>query len=175
MQSCSIGGFSDQSNVCHRSDVLRMTLDPGGSTLSNPKQFFRSEGFTITSAINLGCNNPSTYQFQWTVRTCTTSCSNPVEFGDNFVTTSTELYIPSRMLAYGIYQIELQVTVINASESVYIQINPSPIVPNLLQFGTAMITIGHEQDLTFNPGLFSIDPDEDTFNSNVSINCIQLS
>jgi hypothetical protein len=53
--------------------------------------------------------------------------------------------------------------------SAYVQINPSGITANLVQFGTSMITRGHEQDLTLDPGRFSEDLDENTFNSSVSI------
>lgn len=164
--------FAAPSNSSHKlisaCDNPRMTLSSGGST------FFRSEEFVITSMIKFDCNQPISVQFQWTVKICTTSCSNAIEFDENIVTTSTELHIPSRTLAYGIYQIEFQMTIIGSlestiSQSIYIQIIPSPITSNLLPFGTSMITIGHEQDLTFNPGLFSIDPDEDTFDSSVSM------
>lgn len=35
-----------------------------------------------------------------------------------------------------------------------------------------MITSGYEQDLKFNPGNYSIDPDENQFNASVSLNKI---
>ncbi|CAF4449743.1 unnamed protein product, partial [Adineta steineri] len=52
-----------------------------------------------------------------------------------------------------------------SSASVYIQINPSGITANLVQFGTSMITRGHQQDLSFDPGTFSVDPNGLSFNA----------
>jgi hypothetical protein len=93
----------------------------------------------------------------------------------SLITTLSELYIPSRTLAYGIYELKLTVTMsisssLTSPASVYVQIKPSSIIPNLVQLGTSMITNGHQQDLLFNPGMFSIDPDSNTFNASVSNN-----
>jgi hypothetical protein len=57
---------------------------------------------------------------------------------------------------------------LTSSSSVYVQITPSGITANLVQLGTPAITSGHEQDLVFDPGTYSIDLDEDTFNASVS-------
>jgi hypothetical protein len=59
-------------------------------------------------------------------------------------------------------------TSLTTSSSVYVQIRPSDIIPNLFQYGTSMITSGHEQDLKLDPGSYSIDPDENVFNASVS-------
>jgi hypothetical protein len=93
----------------------------------------------------------------------------------SLITTLSELYVPSRTLAYGIYELKLTVTMsisssLTSSASVYVQIKPSGITANLVQLGTSMITNGHQQDLVFNPGMFSIDPDSNTFNASVSNN-----
>ena len=39
---------------------------------------------------------------------------------------------------------------------------------NLVQLGTSMITSGHQQDLKLDPGTYSINPDENTFDTSVS-------
>ena len=56
-----------------------------------------------------------------------------------------ELYIPGRTLSYGLYELTLNVTMVNmsnltSSSSVYVQITPSGIIANLIQYGTSMIT-----------------------------------
>jgi predicted phage tail protein len=56
------------------------------------------------------------------------------------------------------------------SSVVYVQITQSGITANLVQLGTSMITSGYEQDLNFNPGTYSVDPDENYFNSSVNKN-----
>lgn len=55
----------------------------------------------------------------------------------------------------------------NIQSSVFVQINPSGITANLVELGTSMITRGHLQDLLFDPGRYSVDPDEDSFNASV--------
>ena len=88
------------------------------------------------------------------------------------VLTNSELYIPSNTLPYGIYQFNLTVTMINYSNlknssSIYIQISPSGITANLVQLGTSVVTNRYEQNLTLNPGNYSIDPDRNQFNTTV--------
>jgi hypothetical protein len=89
------------------------------------------------------------------------------------LTTFSELYIPARTLAYGIYKLDLTVTMIKypllkTTVSVYVQITPSEITANLVQLGTSMITSGFETDLTLDPGSYSVDPDQNVFNATVS-------
>jgi len=57
---------------------------------------------------------------------------------------------------------------LTTSSFVYVQIIPSDITANLVQLGTSMITSGYEQDLNFDPGTYSVDPDENSFNASVS-------
>jgi len=103
-------------------------------------------------------------------------CSNEIQFNPTIIeTTFSELYIPSRSLSYGIYQLKLTVTMSislnsTSSKSVLVQIIPSGITANLVQLGTSMITIGDQQDLKLDPGTFSIDHDGYTFNATVKIN-----
>ena len=83
------------------------------------------------------------------------------------------MYIPARTLPYGIYELNLNVIMadfpsLTTSSSVYVRITRTDIIPNLVQLGTSMITTGYEQDLLLDPGLFSIDPDENNFNRTVS-------
>ncbi len=55
-----------------------------------------------------------------------------------------------------------------SSSSAFVKITPSGITANLVQYGTSMITRGHEQDLLLDPGTYSVDLDTDTFNATVS-------
>jgi len=88
-------------------------------------------------------------------------------------TTLGEIYIPARSLAFGLYELQLTVTMskypsLRTLSSVYVQITPSGITANLVLLGTSMITSGHEQDLKLDPGTHSIDLDANSFGSNVS-------
>ena len=57
----------------------------------------------------------------------------------------------------------------NSTASVYVKITPSGITANLIQYGTSTITLGYEQDLTLDPGTFSVDLDGTAFNASVSV------
>jgi hypothetical protein len=88
--------------------------------------------------------------------------------------TLSELFVPSNTFNYGIYRMTLTVKMINSpnlisSSIVYVQIIPSPIQVQLIQFGPSMIIRGQQQTLILDPGTFSIDPDEMYFNSTVNI------
>lgn len=90
------------------------------------------------------------------------------------VTTSNELYVPAKTLPYGTYQLTITVSMVAASylrssASAYVTITPSGITANLVQYGTSMITSGHQQNLLLDPGTFSIDPDAIIFNASVSL------
>ena len=96
-----------------------------------------------------------------------------MEIDQTIPRTFTELYVPSRTLPFGIYELKLTVTMVisrnlTSSSSAYVQITPSGITANLVQYGTSMITRGYHQDLLLDPGTYSIDLDQDIFNATVS-------
>ena len=94
--------------------------------------------------------------------------------------TTSELFVRSRTLPFGIYRLTLTVTlnvssnVTTSSKSAFVQINPSGITANLVPLGTSMITLGEEQDLHLNPGLYFVDLDEDQFNASVNPPLVSL-
>ena len=55
------------------------------------------------------------------------------------------------------------------SASVYVNIIPSGIVAHLMPYETPMISWGHEQDLTLDPGRYSVDLDDHVFNASVRV------
>jgi hypothetical protein len=151
-----------------------ITLIPSTSSLPSPIQYRRNEDIFISSNIQLNCNNSFSTINQWTIYNCTSiDCSFQIQIDQTIQTTFTELYIPPQTLSYGIYELKLTVTVVSplnliSSYSIYVNIIPSGISANLLQYGTSMITRGYQQNLTFDPGTFSVDLDENIFNAAVS-------
>lgn len=96
------------------------------------------------------------------------------------ITTFSELFIPARTLDFGLYQLELTVTMLVApqltsSVSAYAQINPSGVTANLIPLGTSVITSGQQKDLLLDPGTYSVDPDTDQFNASVSTSRLETS
>ncbi|UJR38826.1 hypothetical protein I4U23_031491 [Adineta vaga] len=108
---------------------------------------------------------------KWIISNCnTSSCLSEVRIDRGVITTLSELFIPAQSLAYGTYELKLTVTMtavpnLISSASTYVKMVPSNIQANLVQFGTSMITQGHQQNLTLNPDKFSVDPDTSTFNA----------
>ena len=137
-------------------------------------QFRRNQDFYISSNIQLNCNNSLSIITKWSINNCTSgNCSSPIQIDQSVSTTFSELYIPARTLPYGIYQLKLTVTMvvsphITAFSSAYVKITPSGITANLVQYGTSMITRGHQQDLILDPGTYSADPDGYIFNATVN-------
>ncbi|CAF1124779.1 unnamed protein product [Adineta steineri] len=131
----------------------------------------RSQDFSISSMIQFNCDGSLSTTKKWTIKNCTsTSCSFEIVLNEKVMTTFSELYIPSRTLAYGVYQLTLTVTMIDSpnlksSSSAYVRITATGITANLVQLGTSMITRGDQQDLLLDPGTFSVDPDEDIFDA----------
>jgi len=155
--------------ACHPPEIR---LIPESSSLLSPIQFRRSQDFYILSMIKLNCNNSLRTTSKWIIINCTINCSKEIS-RDEIKTNYRELYIPSNILPYGIYQLILTVTMtlhptLTTKKSVFIQISPSGITANLVPLGTSMITTGYQQNLLLDPGNYSIDPDGYPFNATVS-------
>ncbi|CAF0785734.1 unnamed protein product [Adineta steineri] len=131
----------------------------------------RSQDFSISSMIQFNCDGSLSTTKKWAIKNCTSiSCSFEILLNEKVMTTFSELYIPSRTLAYGVYQLTLTVIMIDSpnlksSSSVYVRITATGITANLVQLGTSMVTRGDQQDLLLDPGTFSVDPDKDTFDA----------
>lgn len=153
----------------------RMTYSSNGSSLHSPAQFRRNQDFYISSWIEIACNPSLSIKTNWTIFTCNPTCSIEANLDRSLNMTHTELFIPARVLANGLYEITLTLMVINSSDlitptSIFVRINPVGVVVNLVQFGILMITSETKRDLTLNPGQFSAHPDWNTFNGDVSSN-----
>ncbi|CAF4796845.1 unnamed protein product, partial [Rotaria socialis] len=147
-----------------------ITLIPGPATLDAPFQVRRSQGFYISAYIERFCEVPLREDAKWTITNCTVGCSSSIPLHESIVNTSNELYVPARTLEYGIYEFKLTITMIEfpmlpKSEASYIKVTPSGITANLVPLGTTMITHGHQQNLTLNPGEYSVDPDTRKFDA----------
>lgn len=156
-----------------------MTLIPSISSLVSPIQYRRNQDFYISSHIELDCNASLSIHSEWTIYNCSSSsCLSEIEIDQAVPRTFTELYVPSRTLPFGIYELKLTVTMVvspnlTSSSSAYVRITPSGITANLIEYGTSMITRGHYQDLLLDPGTYSVDLDQDTFNASVSFQPIR--
>ena len=158
------------SSGCYPPTII---LIPSKSSLASPLQYRRNQDFFISSRIDSNCNSSHPITTQWTISNCTSVCSTPIVADPAIITKFAEIYIPSRTLPYGTYQLKLTVAIGTATElassaSVYVKINPSGITANLVPFGTSMITRGYEQDLTLDPGSYSVDLDGYALNASVS-------
>lgn len=147
---------------------------PGGSTLMVPLQYRRSQDFSISTMLELKCDSSLSTTIVWTIKNCTSiTCLNEVQLSSKIPTAFSELYIPAKTLPYGIYEVMITVIMLDApnlksSSVAYVQVTASGITANLVQLGTSMITRGSDQDLFLDPGSFSVDPDEDSFDATVS-------
>lgn len=152
-------------------------LIPDTSSLTYPIKIRRSEAFYISSNITLQCNDSLVTIIEWTIYECDSNCSVRIDIEKSLVTTLSEISIPTKTLAYGIYQLKLTVAMrsspkLTASAGAYVRIIPSGITANLVQYGTSMITHSHQHDLVLDPGSYSNDLDQTIFNIGV---CLDLS
>jgi hypothetical protein len=111
---------------------------------------------------------------EWAIYKCDSNCSVRIDIDKSLVNTLSEIFIPARTLAYGIYHLKLTVSMrispkLTASADAYVRIIPSGITASLVQYGTAMITQSHQQDLILDPGSYSNDLDQTLFNTSVCL------
>lgn len=109
----------------------------------------------------------------WSLTNCTAGCSSLMSLEEPIVNTLSELFVPARVLNYGIYEFKRTVTAIEfptspISATTYVRIDPSGITANLVPLGTSMVTHGHQQRLIMNPGKYSVDSNTNSFNATVS-------
>ena len=158
------------SSIVDRS-APSLILIPSSSSGSFSLQFRPDEDFWISSTIELTWNQSDRIGMQRTI----SNASNSFLFVDASIPTRTsDLFLPSRILPCGIYRLSLMVMLNTSSnttrlsKSVYVQINPAATTVNLVPLGTSLISRGEGQDLQLNPGLYSIDLDEEQFNPSVN-------
>ncbi|CAF1412544.1 unnamed protein product [Adineta ricciae] len=130
---------------------------------------FHDESLYVDSLIEFACNSSLSITAQWTITSCSLNCTNPIQLDSSIETTLTDLHIPERTLPYGTYELKLIITTLNFSSvtmisSVYVRMIQSEIEANLIEYGTSMITHARGENLELNPGRFSVNPDENTFN-----------
>ncbi|UJR10866.1 hypothetical protein I4U23_015053 [Adineta vaga] len=149
-----------------------ISLWPYNPSIAVPRSILRSHDFSISSTLQLHCRKSLAVIEQWIIDKCLdSSCTlkRPIQISSLQLTLA-ELFIPSKTLDYGTYQMTL-IARMNApielisTAVTYIEIVSSPIQVQLIQFGPSMIILGQQQPLILNPGRFSIDPDQSHFNS----------
>lgn len=137
-------------------------LIPDETSLTNPLKFLRNEEIFLDSIIDLHCNESIWIRRKWLIK------------NSSFSSSTSQFYLPSRQLSYGIYQIDFLVTMNISSSlflsrrSAFIQVIQSNAIAYLIPSSNSLISQSSDEDLEFNPGLFSIDPDSFQFNSTVS-------
>jgi hypothetical protein len=150
-----------------------ISLIPERTSMNTPAQFRRMQDFYISSNIILDCPASSAISVNWTLLSCSVTCSQVIQLNSsNIVTTSTELYIPARSLDFGLYQFQLKITmrissVYSSTASVFVRINPTGLTVNLVPLGTSVITSGQTANLLLDPATNSFDPDSLIFNASV--------
>jgi hypothetical protein len=134
--------------------------------------FRPNQNLYISSNIDFDCAQSLFIITQWTVVNCSFPCSNQIQLNPPIETSRRNLFIPSRTLSNGIYELKLTVTIVDfpsstSSSSIYIEILSSIIITKLISFDTLMFTHNYQENLTLNPGEFSFILNSFTFNKNV--------
>lgn len=150
-----------------------VNLSLKSSSIENPLNFTRSQDIHINSTTELLCQASLKIISNWTIVNCNDQCSSPIPLHLSIYSTKSEIFVPARVLPYGTFRINLTVTMfdfpmLTTSAVAYVNIIQSDLLANLVLFGTSMITQNYQKNLTLDPGVFSIDPDTDVFDSTVS-------
>ncbi len=106
----------------------------------------------------MNCENLFLIKYQWIIYNCTFNCSILNQLNEKIKTTSSEIYFPSKLLTFGIYEFNLTFSLSSFffSKSIPIKIVRSEkTIVNLIQFGISEITLGQNQQLLIQPGKYS--------------------
>ena len=109
---------------------------------------------------------------KWTILTCSPACSNRTHLQYPVDTSQRHLFIHPETLNFGLYHIELTVTMtdyptLSSSSSTTVSIVPTRIRTKLTLYDTLTLTHSQEQNLVLDPGTYSFDLASITFNSSV--------
>jgi hypothetical protein len=126
------------------------------------------EEIHIYPEIELYCQELLLTKSEWTI-------SNLNESNSTIEIISNELFLPSKFLKFGFYEIKLKMILISSitltlTESINIQIIPTnKIIVNLIQSEVSKITIGENQELFLEPSKYSFHQDGSEFIKNVCL------
>jgi hypothetical protein len=123
----------------------------------------------------LNCKDLVLIKYQWIISNCTFNCSI---LNEKIQTSSNEIYFPSKILTFGIYEFKLTISLNSSllSQSIRIKIIKSQkLIVNLIESGTSEITLGQNQTLLMEPGKYSLHDDGTKLIENVcSRKCFHL-
>lgn len=149
-------GISSDSFIHGDCSSPRVKLIPWRINRSQAKQYFTTDEILISSTIQLNCSLTKSLLTSWKIFRCEYDCL--IFNGIN--SSSTEMEIPSSFFRIGLYRIELIVQMkdfnqFQSSRFTFIRINPSPILIDLIPYGTSFITLGKQQNLSLHPIRYS--------------------
>lgn len=150
-----------------------ITLFPSPSSSEIPLQIRRSQDFYVSAFVQLNCSDSSNVNTSWLILNCTLNCSVPATLNSLIELSPYEVFVAARGLTYGSYEMKFIATITNppyltSTLSAFVKINPTGITANLVQNGTSAVTSGQNQRLLLDPGSYSVNPDENSFNASVS-------
>ena len=101
-------------------------------------------------------------------------CSNVLQLDQSIELSGKDLLIGAEILSSGVYKVELIVTMVDdpllsSSAFTYIEITRSIVIINLISFNATKIEQNIEENLTLNPGEFSVQLDQSRINKNVCL------
>lgn len=140
----------------------------------SPLRFRQSEDFYLTQRIQFNCTEKSSTAPSWTFLSCSPLGLNLAQLNQSGARLKNDVFIPAQTLSFGSYELELSVTTLTSPSltsklTIDIEIVPTNTVTRLLSFDIPTIIHYYQQDLLFDPGKYSIDPNTITFESTVSM------
>ena len=115
-----------------------VSLIPNHSSFTRPIESRRAHSLLISSNVILHCNESLSTDIQWTLSRCDDPrCSLALAFDRRVITNRSDILIPAKTLPYGLYRLNLTVSMIfspdlNASALLYVKITPSGLTVNLV-------------------------------------------
>lgn len=141
----------------------------------SPTVYKKNELFSLIGSISLACNISAQNKKEWIlykIDESTGSIQYTVSLLNNPTTEYAELVVQPNSLSYGLYMFRFKVTMLNTNNGVfegqvesYVKVIPSGIVLSSLESaripsgGTYELTIGAQQEVRFNPFVFTYDVD----------------
>jgi hypothetical protein len=143
-------------------------IDPSMNT-SSPTLFKRNDFIQWTGQTTINSSSSLLSQKEWTIFKVIVPNEQQIFINNNPTINYADLVLQPQTLSYGLYRIVFTVTMIatdcSASSFTYIRIIPSGLVLSSLKLsqpmygGTIEITVGQNQQIQFDPYLFTYDID----------------
>ncbi|CAF1203689.1 unnamed protein product [Didymodactylos carnosus] len=159
--------------------LLLITFNQNAALVASASNIQRRQAYSIIVTVPFNYPISSLENSKpWEVSTCTSSSTCNSQLSNSLLSRlltqiSSKIYLPALLLPYDLYEFKFTVSMLpndpQSSSKTYVRVIPTSVIVQPLKWGTSMIVHQQSEGLKLEPGLWSTDPDSDSFIPDVGL------